>query len=123
MFQFRRTFGLAVALSLGVIGQALGHAQLKSAKPPIGGTVPAAPAELELEFTEGVDLAFTGVEVLGPDQKPVTTAKAAIRAGGDRALIVPLSRALAAGTYTVAWHVLSTDGHKTHGTYTFTVQP
>jgi hypothetical protein len=35
---------------------------------------------------------------------------------------VPLTGALARGLYTVAWHALANDGHKTHGTYSFTVK-
>jgi hypothetical protein len=83
----------------------------------------ASPSELDLEFSEGVNLAFTGVEVKGPDKTTIATGKPILRAGGDTTLVVPLSGTLAAGTYTVAWHALSTDGHKTHGSYTFTVKP
>jgi methionine-rich copper-binding protein CopC len=38
-------------------------------------------------------------------------------------LVVPLAQTLTAGTYTVAWHTLSTDGHKTQGSYRFIVEP
>lgn len=123
MSSFTRTFVLAVAVSVGLTGHALAHAHLKSAIPPVNGTVTASPSKLELEFTEGVDLAFTGVEVKGPDKKSVATGKVTHQAGDDTTLIVPVSGTLAAGTYTVAWHALSTDGHKTHGAYTFTVKP
>jgi methionine-rich copper-binding protein CopC len=60
--------------------------------------------------------------VIGP-------AKAAVKLGdpgltqNGMALAVPVSEALGAGTYTVEWHVLSTDGHKTNGSYIFTVTP
>jgi methionine-rich copper-binding protein CopC len=123
MFRSTRTFGLAVAVALGLTGQALAHAELKSAMPPVNGTVTVSPSELNLEFTEGVNLAFTGVEVKGPGKKAIATGKAALREGDDSTLVVPIAGTLAAGTYTVAWHALSTDGHKTSGTYTFTVKP
>ena len=70
-----------------------------------------------------MNLAFTGVEVKGPGKKAVVTGKAALREGDDSTLVVPIAGTLPAGTYTVAWHALSTDGHKTSGTYTFTVKP
>jgi methionine-rich copper-binding protein CopC len=89
----------------------------------VNGTVTASPSELDLKFSEGVNLAFTGVEVKGPGKKAVATGKAALRAGDDTTLVVPLSGTLAAGTYTVAWHALSTDGHKTQGSYRFTIKP
>jgi methionine-rich copper-binding protein CopC len=37
--------------------------------------------------------------------------------------MVPLSETLAPGAYTVEWHALSADGHKTNGAFTFTVKP
>jgi methionine-rich copper-binding protein CopC len=123
MIKSRGTFGLAVALTLGLTGQALAHAELKSATPPVNGTMTASPSELDLQFSEGVNLAFTGVEVKSPGRKAVATGKAALRAGDDTTLVIPLSGTLAPGTYTVAWHALSVDGHKTHGTYSFTVKP
>ncbi len=58
----------------------------------------------------------------GPD-------KAAVKLGDPRlthngkVLAVPVSVPLGSGTYIVEWHVLSTDGHKTNGSYTFTVKP
>ncbi len=123
MSRSTRTFSLAVAVTVGLTGQALAHAHLELATPPANGTVSASPSELELQFSEGVDLAFTGVQVKGPGETTVATGEATLRAGDDTTLVVPLSGTLAAGTYTVAWHALSTDGHKTHGSYTFTVKP
>jgi copper resistance protein C len=123
MSRFTCAFSLTVAVIVGLTGQALAHAHLKSATPPANGTVTASPSKLELDFSEGVDLAFTGVEVKGPEKTTIATGKPTLRAGDDTTLVVPLSGTLPAGTYTVAWHALSTDGHKTHGSYTFTVNP
>jgi methionine-rich copper-binding protein CopC len=36
--------------------------------------------------------------------------------------VVPLEQALKAGTYQVDWHVVSVDGHKTKGSYHFSVK-
>jgi methionine-rich copper-binding protein CopC len=123
MSRSTRAFSLTVAVIVGLTGQALAHAHLESATPPANGTVTASPSELDLEFSEGVNLAFTGVEVKGPDNTTIAIGKPTLRAGNDTTLVVPLSGALAAATYTVAWHALSTDGHKTHGSYTFTIKP
>ena len=44
-------------------------------------------------------------------------------AGADHAkLVVAVPAPLPAGTYTVNWHALATDGHKTTGHYVFTVK-
>ena len=40
----------------------------------------------------------------------------------QKQLIVPLADSLKPGTYTVDWHVVSVDGHKTKGHYTFSVK-
>ena len=122
MSNFVRTFGIAIVVALGLTGQAFAHAHLKSAVPAVGSTVTTAPTELDLTFTEGVNLKFTGVTVTGPDKAAVATGEATLM-GGDTTLTVPISGTLAAGAYTVAWHALSTDGHKTNGTYTFAVKP
>jgi methionine-rich copper-binding protein CopC len=44
-------------------------------------------------------------------------------ANHEATLTVPLQSALPPGAYTVKWHVLSTDGHKTEGSYSFMVKP
>ena len=114
---------LAALAGFAFTTQALAHAHLTSATPAENGTVSAAPAELDLKFSEGLNLKFTGVKLTGPDKKAVATGTASLGAGDDTTLVVPVPAALAAGIYTVDWHALSADGHKTHGTYTFTVKP
>lgn len=118
-----RTLVLAGLGLTAVPAPAFAHAHLKSATPAAGSTVAVAPTELDLKFSEGLNLKFTGVTVTGPAKAAVATGDAALGAGDDTVLVVPVSDALGAGSYTVAWHALSTDGHKTTGTYTFTVKP
>ena len=115
------TTGIALAALTGLTGQAFAHAHLMSEVPAAGASLAVSPTELDLTFSEGVDLAFTGIKVTGP--ATVVLGKPALKAGGDTILVVPLKGKLAAGTYSVAWHALSTDGHKTNGTYSFTVTP
>ena len=122
MSNITRTLAIATVVALGVTAQASAHAELKSATPPADGTVAAAPTELDLKFSEDLNLKFSGVTVTGPDKKAVQTGDATLM-DGNTTLMVPLTGTLAAGVYTVAWHALSADGHKTHGTYKFTVKP
>ena len=116
-----------VLITLGTLivaaGPALAHAHLKTARPATDATVATAPTELDLTFSEGVNLKFTGVKVTGPDKKAVATGDAALGQGGDTTIVVPVTGALAAGTYKVDWHARSSDGHKTTGSYSFTVRP
>ncbi|MDZ5449594.1 copper homeostasis periplasmic binding protein CopC [Labrys sp. ZIDIC5] len=113
---------LAAALGLGATGAALAHAHLKSSA-PAGDSAVAAPATLELHFSEGVDLKFSGVSLTGPDQKAIATGDAAHAGNDEASLSVPVAAKLAPGKYTVQWHVLSKDGHKVKGSYSFDVKP
>jgi copper resistance protein C len=110
---------LAVGLAM-IAPAAFAHAHL-TAEMPADKAVVAAPGDLMLTFSEDVNLTFTGVTVTGPDKAVVAQGKPSVNADMT-VLTVPLTGTLAAGTYTVAWHALSNDGHKTHGTYTFTVK-
>lgn len=118
-----RTLIVAGIGLFALTGQALAHAHLKSAMPAVNGTVATAPSELDLKFSEELNLRFTGVRVTGPDKAAVMIGEAALGAGDDTTLVVPLAATLAAGTYEVDWHALSEDGHKTSGRYKFTVKP
>ena len=115
----------AVALLslLALTVPAFAHAHLTASTPAANANVPSGPNELDLTFSEGVNLKFTGVKVTGPHNETVSTGAASLRAGGSTTLVVPISARLAAGTYKVDWHVLARDGHKTNGVYTFTVSP
>lgn len=117
-----RILALAAALTLAA-GPALAHAHLKSSVPAAGATVAAAPSELDLSFSEGVNPKFTGLTLTGPAGAAAPTGAAKLGPGGDTTLVVPVTGPLAAGAYTVRWHALATDGHKTDGSYTFTVKP
>jgi methionine-rich copper-binding protein CopC len=109
--------------TLTLCGRAFAHAHLASATPAIDGMVAVSPTELDLKFSEAVNLKFSGVKVAGPDKATVATGDASLAQGDESMLVVPVSSALSAGAYTVDWHVLSKDGHKSHGTYKFTVKP
>lgn len=113
---------LAIASSLPLASQALAHAHLKTSTPADKEVVTTPPSELDLTFTEELNLKFTGIKVTGPDNAEVKT-DAGMLTDGDKGLMIPVSEKLAAGTYTVEWHALSADGHKTNGTFSFTVKP
>jgi methionine-rich copper-binding protein CopC len=42
---------------------------------------------------------------------------------GNKMMMAPIPTSLKPGSYTVNWHVLSSDGHKSSGSYGFTVKP
>ena len=115
----------AIAASLAFVcaaTTAFAHAQLEKATPAVGGTVASA-SEIRLEFSEGVEPKFTKVTLSGPGGAAVPLGSATTAAGNQAVLIVPISKALAAGAYTVHWQAVSVDTHHTQGTFEFTVKP
>ncbi|MFC0141892.1 CopC domain-containing protein YobA [Erwinia mallotivora] len=102
--------------------QASAHAHLKSQYPAANADVTASPQALTLTFSEDIEPAFSGVEITDASQKAVPLTKAERAPRQHNQLIVPLEKPLVAGHYQVSWHVLSVDGHKTHGNYGFSVK-
>lgn len=112
---------LALAATVAVSSQAFAHAHLKTSVPAEATSV-TSPSELDLTFTEALNLKFSGVAVTDANGKAVGLGDGKL-AGDDKTLVVPVSSALPQGIYKVEWHVLSTDGHKTNGAFSFTVKP
>ena len=117
-----KTIALATACAIGSTA-ASAHAFLERAVPSVGGTVHAAPAELDLSFTQNVVVALSGVAVAQSGGGAVPAAKPTLDGANPSLLHVRLARPLAPGTYLVTWHVVSVDTHPTSGTYKFTVAP
>jgi methionine-rich copper-binding protein CopC len=118
----KKILALAFGLALAGTSSAFAHASLLNQTPPDKAIVTAAPTQLTLKFSESVELKFTGVTVTGPDKIVVALGSESLDPKDPTLLIVPLTGKLPAGVYTVAWHALATDGHKTSGSYTFTVK-
>ena len=110
----------AFASSLAT-ASASAHAFLDHAVPGVGMTVSGSPHELRLYFTQGVVTAFSGVSVVSSTGASIPASKPVNDPSDQQTLIVRLGRALAPGTYTVSWHVVSVDTHPTSGTFHFTV--
>lgn len=116
-------FAALSAIALVVFaGQAFAHGHLTKSVPADKATVAVSPDELDLHFSEELDLKFSGAKIIGPDKASVKTGDAMLTDEG-KTLMVPLPEKLDPGAYEVEWHVLSTDGHKTTGAYGFTVKP
>ncbi len=112
--------GFSIAtLSFGFPIHAWAHAHLLSEIPAANTKTTPAPTELRLKFSEGIELKFSKVILKGSGKTVVKTGPATLDPKDDTLLIVPLTSSLADGTYTVDWQALSTDGHKTKGTYSF----
>jgi methionine-rich copper-binding protein CopC len=107
------------ALLLLLLGprDAAAHAHLDRSEPRVDSTVTPAPREVSLSFTEGLEPAFSAVEVRDAEGARMDEGEAQV---SGRTMRVGL-KALPPGTYKVYWRALSVDTHKTEGTFSFRV--
>lgn len=112
---------LAVVLTVLGAGTASAHANLVSSVPADGATVPTAPAQITMNFTEPPDPTLSVVDVLGAGGNVLPgVGKPTLRP--PKTLTVSLPPKLPDGVYTVSWRVASsTDGHVTAGSFAFGV--
>jgi len=100
---------------------AFAHAFLDHAVPAVGGTVSAAPKMVQMFFTQGIEPAFSGATLSGPNGQPIATDAAKTDPQNPMTLMLNLPP-LAPGHYKVKWHVVSVDTHRTEGSFSFDVQ-
>ncbi|WP_433796446.1 copper resistance CopC family protein [Actinoplanes sp. CA-252034] len=116
----RRLFAAAAVLSatLAPGTPAWAHATLVSADPAEGVTLVTAPSAVTLEFNERLNPDFTTIVVSDTAQQRVAASPATV--DGARGTLT-LTAALSNGGYTVAYRVVSVDGHTVQGSYPFTL--
>lgn len=116
----KRLLFWVVAATPFMASPAFAHAFLERAEPAVGSEVTAAPHKVAIRFTEGVEPLFSTIELRDAQGALVQTGKPHTEPGNDRELEVELPT-LHAGRYTVTWHVMSVDTHKTEGSFQFTI--
>ena len=112
---------LALAVIVAVLlpgAPAWAHAQLVSADPAKDATLTKAPASVTLTFSERLNPDFTTIVVSDTGQQRIPASAPTVTAAAGS---VTLSQPLGNGSYTVAYRVVSVDGHTVQGSYTFTV--
>lgn len=118
----RRAVLTAAPLALlAAMPAARAHALLQKTEPGRRATLRAAPAAVRLWFNERLEAAFSEIAVSGPDGRPVTSERATLAPDNPKLLILALPP-LGPGEYTVAYKVLSVDGHSVQSGYRFTVK-
>ncbi|MEU9109214.1 copper resistance protein CopC [Streptomyces xanthophaeus] len=110
-----------LALVLGGAGPASAHAGLSSADPVDGSVLATAPQQVTLTFTESVSFSEDSLRVLSPDNERANPRPAQHVDGKGNTARVELSGELSEGTYTVAWRVVSADGHPISGAFVFSI--
>ena len=106
---------VAVLAGLAGAGPAAAHAKLVATDPAREATVTSL-AAVRLRFSEVLRPEFSTVAVTAPDGAQVVSGSPAV-AGTE--ITVPVAAA-APGSYTIAYRVLSADGHPVEGSYVVT---
>lgn len=122
-----RTISVAFIVSLLTATPALAHPKLIGAVPAENATV-AHPGKIQLNFSErlmpklsGGTLVMTAMPGMGGHSPMAVNVKPTIGPDG-KSLILSPPAPLAAGSYLVDWHAVSTDTHRVAGKYSFTVR-
>ena len=97
------------------------HAFLDHAVPAVGATIPAAPKQVQMVFTQGLEPSFSGATMIGADGQTVATGAPVFDPQNPMQMVLNLPP-LAPGQYKVSWHVVSVDTHRTQGSFNFTVE-
>ncbi len=107
--------GLLVSLLLGPAASA--HDEVIDQVPAPGSQVEAGLMDIKFEFSNELLDIGSGAEIVvtSPEGSPATTTCAAV-SGTTATAQADLD---VAGTYTVAWRVVSSDGHPIEGSYNF----
>jgi copper resistance protein C len=119
--KLRRTaFALCTLAAMSSASPAFAHAYLTKSDPAAGSVLQTAPKTLLLTYTEDLDVAFCTVTVTDGMGMNDAAGKPQPVPGHSNEMRVPLNIQMA-GKISVAWHALSTDTHKTKGSFSFTV--
>ena len=127
MMEMKFTAPRALGATLFLLGSltaspVFAHAHLQQQTPAANSEVSPAPQTLTLNFSEGIEPGFSGVTLTGPEKRIIPVGKAVRNEKDNTQLVIPLNETLGDGLYTVEWHVVSVDGHKTKGQYQFSVK-
>lgn len=108
----------AMTVLLAPASPAAAHNTLRAATPAPEARLSAPPAHIILEFAQRLDPAFTTIVLSDASRRKVRTSEPTV-AGATGTVTV--DEPLAAGSYTVAYRIVSADGHPVQGSYSFTV--
>ena len=114
-----RCLMLLVATALPLPQVALAHALPAAEEPKVGATLTSPPQQVAIRFDAPIEALFSMLEVLDRSGQNQDEGTPQVKAD-TRTLTVQL-KPLTPGEYTVKWSVVAKDGHRTEGSYTFTV--
>jgi len=98
---------------------ALAHAFPEAEEPKVGSTITSPPQQVAIRFDAPIEALFSKLEVL--DSSGQSEDEGTLQVNADTRTLTVQLKSLAPGDYTVKWSVVAKDGHRTEGSYTFTV--
>lgn len=104
-----------------VPGAALGHAFLDRADPKVGATLTASPDRVRIWFDSALEPAFSSIMVHRANGELVDKKDGRVSPTDGKLLEVSVPR-LSPGMYRVIWSIVTRDGHRTTGDYTFVIK-
>jgi methionine-rich copper-binding protein CopC len=118
-----KIFGpVVLALACAVATSAVAHARMLSGSPAPGSAVAGSPGAISIDFNEPVFPKFSGVILKDAAGHAAPTGPTSVDAADKSKMSVTVKGRLAPGAYTVEWHAVSSDTHRTQGSYAFTVK-
>ncbi|MER7272698.1 copper resistance CopC family protein [Micromonospora carbonacea] len=108
----------ALAVLVAPAAPAAAHNSLAAATPAADTRLAEPPSEITVRFLQKLDPGLTTVVLSDATRRVVPTGAPVV--AGTRATVA-VAGTLPDGTYTVAYRVVSTDGHPVQGSYRFTV--
>jgi methionine-rich copper-binding protein CopC len=113
----RRMFQVVPILTAVVAAQpAIAHSELRSSLPAVGAVLDCPPAQIELQFNEGVPL--TALRLQQADGAEIELPRREIREATVEAIELP---PLEPGEFRAEWRIISPDGHDVGGSIPFSV--
>lgn len=119
---FCRPSLIAIAAAAGALasaGVAQAHAHLVTSTPAANASG-AAPSEIDLTFSEAPLAKFSGVQLTMASGAAVPVKM--IKAADKNSMAIAPTSPLKPGSYSVKWHAVTADTHRSQGMFSFTVR-
>lgn len=111
---------LGLCLAAGCVSTAAAHTGLLASDPAEGEVLPRQPAQVALTFRDAVGISGEAIRVYDDRMRRVDLG--GYTSTADRRVVrVDLPGGLERGTFSVAWQVVSPDGHPTSGVFRFSI--
>ncbi len=108
-----------IVIGAGGPAVARAHAFPNAEQPLVGSTVTAPPSRVTITYDAPIESLFAKLEVIDAAGQEQTVGPPTV--GPDHRTLSVALKPLKPGDYTVKWSVVAEDGHRTEGSYDFTV--